>query len=155
MLPWQLLPLHMSSSDGLSQFITWIASFGFCCIFWDGPWGCSHYNSSLSRLIIDYLYTTVLPKFGDWIFNVFKKTFLCSPRLYFIQLKCWKTVILLNIITFKNKCFLFKYILKCNVFCDGKAELSETITQVFSVTWSFRNHHNMLIWCSNISHYYQ
>ncbi len=30
------------------------------------------------------------------------------------------------------------------------------ITPVFSVTWSFRNHLNMLIWCSrNISSYYQ
>jgi len=27
---------------------------------------------------------------------------------------------------------------------------------VFSVTWSFRNYSNMLIWCSrNISYYYQ
>ncbi len=31
-----------------------------------------------------------------------------------------------------------------------------TITQVFSVTWSFRNHSNMLICCSrNISSHYQ
>jgi len=30
------------------------------------------------------------------------------------------------------------------------------ITPVFSVTWSFRNHSNMRIWCSrNISYYYQ
>ncbi len=39
---------------------------------------------------------------------------------------------------------------------DGKAEFSAVITPVFSVTWSFRNHSNMLIWCSlNISYYYQ
>jgi len=30
------------------------------------------------------------------------------------------------------------------------------ITAVFSVRWSFRNHSNMLIWCSrNVSYYYQ
>jgi len=27
------------------------------------------------------------------------------------------------------------------------------ISPVFSVTWSFRNHSNMLIWCLNISYY--
>ncbi len=30
--------------------------------------------------------------------------------------------------------------------CDGKGEFSAVITPVFSVTWSFRNHSNMLIW---------
>jgi len=30
------------------------------------------------------------------------------------------------------------------------------ITPVFSVTWSFRNHSNMLMWCSrNIYNYYR
>ncbi len=29
--------------------------------------------------------------------------------------------------------------------CDGKVEFSAAITPVFSVTWSFRNHSNMLI----------
>ncbi len=28
----------------------------------------------------------------------------------------------------------FEYILKCNLFCDDKAEFLETITPVFSVT---------------------
>ncbi len=40
--------------------------------------------------------------------------------------------------------------------CDGKAEFSAAISPVFSVTLSFRNHSNMLIFCSiNISYYYQ
>jgi len=37
-----------------------------------------------------------------------------------------------------------------------KAQFSTFIITVFSVTWSFRNHSNMMIWCSrNIYHYYQ
>ncbi len=41
-------------------------------------------------------------------------------------------------------------------FCDDKAEFSAAITPGFSVTWSFRNHSNMLICCSrNIYYYYQ
>jgi len=28
------------------------------------------------------------------------------------------------------------------------------ISPVFSVTWSSRNHSNMLIWCSIVSYYY-
>ncbi len=51
--------------------------------------------------------------------------------------------------------YLFEYIWSVyfniveNVICscDGKAEFS-FITPVFSVTWSFRNHSHMLIWCS-------
>ncbi len=38
--------------------------------------------------------------------------------------------------------------------CDSKAEYSVVITLVFRVTWSFRNHSNMLIWCKNI-YYHQ
>ncbi len=30
--------------------------------------------------------------------------------------------------------------------CDGKALFSAAISPVFSVTWSFWNHSNMLIW---------
>ncbi len=33
-------------------------------------------------------------------------------------------------------------------FWDGKAEFSLIISPGFSVTWSFRNHSNMLTWCS-------
>ncbi len=42
-------------------------------------------------------------------------------------------------------------------FCDIKAEFSASFTSVFRVTWSFRNHSDMLIirWSRNISFYYQ
>ncbi len=47
---------------------------------------------------------------------------------------------------------IFKYIIYA---CDGKAEFSEAIT-IFDVTWSFRNHSNMLNWNSrNITFYHQ
>ncbi len=40
--------------------------------------------------------------------------------------------------------------------CDGKAEFLTAIISFFSVTWSFRNHSNLLIWCSrNISYNHQ
>ncbi len=54
------------------------------------------------------------------------------------------TVILWNIITIWNNCFLFEYFLNVIYSCDGKAELSSCEL----VTWSFRNHYNMLIWWS-------
>ncbi len=45
----------------------------------------------------------------------------------------------------------------CNLFlCDSKAEFFCIITAVFSITWSFWNHYNMLIcFLKNISCYYQ
>ncbi len=52
-----------------------------------------------------------------------------------------------------NNCFVFKFILKCH-FCD-QSWIFSIIPPGFTVTWSFRNHSNMLIWCSrNISDYY-
>ncbi len=44
-----------------------------------------------------------------------------------------KTVIMWNIITIWNNCFLFEYII---YLCDGKAEFSAATTPVFSVTWT-------------------
>ncbi len=62
-----------------------------------------------------------------------------------------KTVILWNIITMYNKCFLCEYIVKCNLFLWCKAEFSSLQCHMI-----FRNHSNMLICCSkNISLYYQ
>ncbi len=40
-------------------------------------------------------------------------------------------------------CFLFEYILKCNVFLWYQSCIFSIITPVFSVTWSFRNHNNI------------
>ncbi len=48
-----------------------------------------------------------------------------------------------------NNLFLLSFN-KVFYFCDGRAGFSAVITPVFSVTRSFRNHSNMLIWCSNV-----
>jgi len=38
---------------------------------------------------------------------------------------------------------------------NGKAVFSASLLQyTVSVTWSFRNHSNMLIWCSRYMYYY-
>ncbi len=75
----------------------------------------------------------------------------------FIRLKIQKkTVILWNIITIKNNCFLFEYILKYYLFLWWQSWILAAITPVFSVTWFFRNHSNMLIWSpKNIYFCYQ
>jgi len=49
----------------------------------------------------------------------------CSLLLYTIGLLYYKLIVIYS--------------------CDGKAEFSAAITPVFSVTWSFRKHFNMLI----------
>ncbi len=49
--------------------------------------------------------------------------------------------------------FYFNIISNVIYFCDSKAEFSAVITPVFSVTWSFRNDSDMLIWCSVIIHF--
>ncbi len=64
-----------------------------------------------------------------------------------------KTVILWNIITISNNCFLCEYTVKWNLFLWSKMDFQHHYS---SVTWSFRNQSNMLICCSrNISDYYQ
>jgi len=50
-----------------------------------------------------------------------------------------------------NNWFLYSYILKCNLFLWWQSGIY-SITPVFSVTWSFRNHSNILIWCSRHKH---
>ncbi len=44
--------------------------------------------------------------------------------------------------------------LKCNLFLWWQSWIFSIITPVFSVTWSFINHFNMLIWCSSCINYY-
>jgi len=62
--------------------------------------------------------------------NVLKFLHVCSPRLYNYFL-FWSNII---------------------YSCDGKTEFSASLQ--YSVAWSFRNHSNMLIFCSgNISYY--
>jgi len=64
-------------------------------------------------------------------------------------------------ILWKNITILKKTVFYLNIFenviysCD-QSWIFSIITPVFSVTWSFRNHSNMLIFCwRNISDYYQ
>ncbi len=97
---------------------------------------------------------------------IFKKSVLCSPRLHLFK-ECSKSSNILlqihtNIIT-KNLILLqFKELFsiwicfKIEFIHVIKNRIFSVITSVFSVTWSFRNHSNMLIYCSrNISDYYQ
>ncbi len=42
----------------------------------------------------------------------------------------------------------------CYFFCYSKAEFSAVISALFSVTWSFRNYHNMLLCCLRDNSYY-
>ncbi len=59
-----------------------------------------------------------------------------------------KIVVLWNIFTVEKKCFLFYYSIKCNLFVWWQSWIfSSWITPVFSITWSLRNHSNVLIWC--------
>ncbi len=58
------------------------------------------------------------------------------------------------VLQFKRTVFYLNTFFNWIYFCDGKAEFSAAITSVFSVTWSFRNSSDMLIWSSrNISYY--
>ncbi len=79
----------------------------------------------------------------------FLSCFLCSPWLHLFDQNTIKTV-MLWILHFKITVFNF-YIFKIkNISSVGKAEFFS-----FSVTWSFRNYSNMLIWCSRNISYYQ
>ncbi len=61
----------------------------------------------------------------------------------------WYCEILLQ---FKITAFYWE---KSNLFLWWQSWILTAITQVFSVTWSFRNHSNLLIWCSRNISYYQ
>ncbi len=66
-----------------------------------------------------------------------------------------KTVKLWNIITILNSCFLYEYIVKCNLFLWSKLYFQHHYCSL-QCHMIFRNHYNMLICCSrNISDYYQ
>ncbi len=80
---------------------------------------------------------------GQICLCVFLGSHLYFPRLHLFDPKYYKKS---NIITIYNNCFLFEYNSKCNLFLWWKAAFSEAIAPVISVTWSFRNHSNMLIY---------
>ncbi len=87
-------------------------------------------------------------------FSFWVNVTLCTPRLHLFN---QNTV---NIV----KCYyhLKKNVLYFNIFwnviysCDAKLNFQHHYSTVFSVTWSLRNHHNVLICCSrNIYFCYQ
>jgi len=61
-----------------------------------------------------------------------------------------KNGIIVKYYTTSNNFFLFYFFLNVISSHDDKAEFSAAITAVFRVTWSFRNHYNILIWCSRM-----
>ncbi len=64
------------------------------------------------------------------IFNAFERLFMLpEAAFFFFFLNTGKTVILWNIITISKKCFLFEYILKCDLFLWCKAEFSASLPQ--------------------------
>jgi len=86
----------------------------------------------------------------DWHVRVYYHTY--SSKVWFCL------VLLLDKILLQFEIIDFYLNIFCNVMysCNGKVTFSATISQVFSITWSFRNHSNMMIWCSRrISYYYQ
>ncbi len=62
----------------------------------------------------------------------------------------WYCKILLQLQILKHSVFSSIFYFKITYSCDCKAEITAAITPVFSVTWSFINHSNMLIWWSRI-----
>ncbi len=63
-------------------------------------------------------------------------------KLFYLIKNTAKTIIVLNNITILNNCFRFSYILKCNLFLWCQSWIFSS--HYFSVTWSFRNHSNLL-----------
>ncbi len=72
-----------------------------------------------------------------FFFNVFDVSL--SPRPHLFDQKYS------NIAKYYCSLNTFLYILKCNFFLWWQSWIFSIITPVFSVTWSFRNHSNMLI----------
>lgn len=71
-------------------------------------------------------------------FYAFRNIYCLGSVRFVYALQGWiylvrNTVILWDIITIQNKCFLFEYILKVIYSCDGKAELPATIILVFLI----------------------
>ncbi len=86
-------------------------------------------------------------------FFMFLKSLSCSPRLHLFDQKYKNN----NIVKFYYISILLLYyniitvyILKCDFLWWQSSQYA-----VFSVTWSFRNHSNMLICCSRNHFYYQ
>ncbi len=108
------------------------------------------YNVRYKLYNINYTY-----KFGvsKCFLNVFERSLLCSVRLHLCDQKYSKNSNVLKYCHLKN----FSNNFFCNLFLVMvNKKCSAIVTPVFRVKWSFRNHSNMVIWCSrNISYYYK
>ncbi len=82
-----------------------------------------------------------------YCFNIFERSLFCSPMLHLFDQNTVKTVILWNTIDISNSCFQCEYVLNCNLFLYFQHHYSSLQCHMI-----FRNHNNMLIYCSrNIS----
>ncbi len=71
--------------------------------------------------------------------SCFWKSLFCSSRLHLFEQKYR------NNSSIENSCFLCEYLFKYNLFLWCASWIFSIITPVFSVTWSFRNHSNILL----------
>ncbi len=86
-------------------------------------------------------------------FFFFERILFCSPMLHLFEQKYSKNCEIL--LQFKITFFYFNILWNVIYSCD-QSWIVSIITPVCSVTWSFRNHSNMLICCSrNITSHYQ
>jgi len=109
------------------------------------------YNSNWN--LNETFYILLLQITGVRSFYIFERSNFCSPRRHLFDQRysiLQNTVLLWNMITVWNKCFLCEYILNVFYSCHAKLNFQHHYS---SVTWSFRNHSNMPICCSrNIYH---
>ncbi len=114
---------------------------------------CSLLNVMLVRNIIILLYLNCLAyNWKVWGGKVFWKVFYASQSCISL-IKNTEKQQYWEILQLKINVFNFNIILNVICSCDGTAEFSAATSHFFSVTWSSRNHSNLLIWCSrNIKH---
>ncbi len=110
----------------------WTIACSFVQVLLRSIW---HFTLPATNILQIKLFTLLFKSLGSVRFlNVFERSIFSSPTLPLFDKNTIKSVI---------------------YFCD-QSWIFSIITPVFSVTWSFRNHSNMLICCSrNISDYYQ
>ncbi len=94
-------------------------------------------------------------KFGVNIFFMFLEVASAHQGCIYLIKNTFKMIIVWNIIANSNGCFLCKYIVKCNLFLWLKLYFQHHYSSL-QCHMIFRNHSNMLIFCSrNISVDYQ
>ncbi len=136
----------VSCWQDLSQFDTslehWLCNYMF---FNKCDVGKKYNNSALFKL--SCLYSKV--RGGKVFWKVFYASQSCISLIKNTEKQQYWEILL----QLKINVFNFNIILNVICSCDGTAEFSAATSRFFSVTWSFRNHSNLLIWWSrNIKH---